>query len=268
MNFALSNPDHLRHFVSSLPEVSLLAVVIISVKLLHPFEQSEPQDTSALAGSLQMDWQEWEQARSEHLQRLNEAGALEKGTATHIEDEDVLRLSGKELDDYLDWYEGTWIEPDRGQSRGLGKRDNVFNLFPLDQANRSTQPLHAYRNHTRKERDSVSKMVRQVANAMTVGSTSKTSLASAASMVDDLSGTEYIQYRQSDELNARALAFHQATAQLAAIRLETLLLAVTQLEYRLVALQRTRAREEMMKPGPSTDDDSSLAASGSEDSVS
>lgn len=44
---------------------------------------------------------------------------LKRGEEIKITDADVMKMSGKQMDDYLDWYQRTWIDDRNPKSMSL-----------------------------------------------------------------------------------------------------------------------------------------------------
>jgi RNA polymerase I-specific transcription initiation factor RRN7 len=83
--------QHVRgHNVTAYPEIQLISLIVIATKLSHPFDdiprlpvsESDPTVTK-------INWTTWE---------LN------------VKDTDVWNMDGKKIDDYLDWYQRTWVD--------------------------------------------------------------------------------------------------------------------------------------------------------------
>jgi len=55
--------------------------------------------------ALQLDWAVWKDKMVEAKPK-----GLKKGTEIMVTEEEVLYMSGKELDDYLDWFQQIWID--------------------------------------------------------------------------------------------------------------------------------------------------------------
>ncbi len=99
--------SHKRGFVvSSYPEIQLICLVVIATKLGHPFDSIPriPEKASDSA-TVRINWSEWRRIMAESPPR-----GLKRGEEIYITDKDVMTLNAKKIDDYLDWYQRTWID--------------------------------------------------------------------------------------------------------------------------------------------------------------
>lgn len=87
-----------------------MSLIVIAVKLSQPFDNIArfPESTSD-PSLLRLDWQKWVD-----ITKDDEREGLARGTEVQIKDVDVLTMEGKDMDDYLDWFQRTWID-DRDQ---------------------------------------------------------------------------------------------------------------------------------------------------------
>lgn len=99
--------------VSGYPEVQLMSLITIATKLSHPFDDVErvPQSETDPT-TVKVDWAMWREIMAEAPTK-----GLKKGDEIKTTDEDVMKMSGKEMDDYLDWYQRTWIDDRNPKSK-------------------------------------------------------------------------------------------------------------------------------------------------------
>lgn len=112
------------------PEVRLMALVVITTKLLFPFDDIERTPLSAEdPPALSFDWSQWVRIQSEEGEtRLRFDRALDLSEA------DIMDLADDKLDDYLDWYQDN-IATEEIRERGKAGEDADFRrtllrLFP------------------------------------------------------------------------------------------------------------------------------------------
>jgi RNA polymerase I-specific transcription initiation factor RRN7 len=88
------------------PEIQLMSLIVVATKLSHPFDDivRYPEDDSDPT-IVKIDWSKWQDIMIE-----KSPAGLKRGEEIKVTDEDVLAMSGKKLDDYLDWYQRTWID--------------------------------------------------------------------------------------------------------------------------------------------------------------
>lgn len=98
----------------NIPEVQLISLLIITVKLIFPFDDItrhaySSQDPAAYS----VNWLSWK-----HAQETQETGdrtrKLGPDMAIQVREEDVFEMSKDQLDDYMDWYEKMFVQ-DKGE---------------------------------------------------------------------------------------------------------------------------------------------------------
>lgn len=98
-----------------LPEVQIMTLVIISTKLLFPFDDIKRYPESAREPATQaIDWQIWAQVQRHFHQRETSSGRIGKGNEILINEKDVFNMTPSQLDEYMDWYENSWLDLSKG----------------------------------------------------------------------------------------------------------------------------------------------------------
>lgn len=121
-----------RLAVRDVPEVKLAALVVVATKFLYPFDgiKRYPR-TNAESTSLVVDWRKWVGQRDEP-DYDNTTRNLSAEKALRVTETDIPYMNGKELDDYLAWYERNWADMREEES---GTNDTfqqaLYKLFPL-----------------------------------------------------------------------------------------------------------------------------------------
>jgi RNA polymerase I-specific transcription initiation factor RRN7 len=88
------------------PEVRLMTLIIIATKLSQPFDDiSRYPESESDPSTVQIDWTKWNQIMAEPP-----SSGLRRGEEVNVTDADVLGMSEKAIDDYLDWYQRDWID--------------------------------------------------------------------------------------------------------------------------------------------------------------
>ena len=243
IEFRFPDLDLGRQSPVHLPEISLLSLIVIAVKLLCPFE-APPQFVESLndPATLTINWLEWAQAQKEHKERLSDENHLPRGSEMQVTERDVLHMSDEQIDEYLDWYEKTFIDEERARVKKGAMAKQLLDMFPTGAARETPQESYHIQEYSEQERESLAKLIRQV----------HSSLGARFVMTRDQQGncdksqavgSCYRQYRHPTDLTAHARIFHQAVADAGAIRLETLVRAVRQMERRLLRWCEHQKRE-------------------------
>ena len=244
--------------VSGHPEMMLLSLIVIAVKLLYPFDDKERLAESLKDPTiLTFDWALWLEAREQQNSLLNGLEHLPRGSEINVTETDVMQMSGEQLDDYLDWYERTWVDDERAEQKPRGLAKPLLEMFPAGRQDGSTPRPYDYRHETEKRQQSRDQRMIQVMREVKVRNVVSDGQEERESTRGI--GSFYKRYRHIDELTLHAKAFHEATALLVGIKLETLLIAVLQTERKL-----TVWREEQLKAerGGGLKDDIALRTQG------
>ncbi|CAJ2514249.1 Uu.00g023680.m01.CDS01 [Anthostomella pinea] len=110
------------------PEVLLIALVVLSTKLLYPLDGIErPPIGYHDPRSTKVDWSQWQRVMADTP--VEERSNLTHGEEYKVTPNDVLSIDETKLDDFMDWFEKTWVgngdsktterirEPFQGQQR-------------------------------------------------------------------------------------------------------------------------------------------------------
>lgn len=97
------------------PDTQLVTLIVIATKLFFPFDKIRRQPESVNEPTTQvMDWTVWEQAQRHFENREAAAGHLEKGKELLTSENDVFSMTTTQMDEYLDWYENSWLISSKG----------------------------------------------------------------------------------------------------------------------------------------------------------
>lgn len=215
------------------PEIRLMALVVITTKLLFPFDDRKryarsPSDLSALS----MDWKLWAESQQHgdvsdyDLGRENFLSFEEAFTMTESKG---LDLAEDRLDQYLDWFEDN-IASEEVRERGRAGREAdfrraLFRMFP-------TRPTHGgprAEPDIRAHGSSSAAKLAQSQGALRP----KRIVADEAS--DDIprAGSAYPHYRSEEELSGTTKRFYEKASQLVGYSLHGMVRAVFFMERRL-----------------------------------
>ncbi|PQE21381.1 hypothetical protein CJF30_00008263 [Rutstroemia sp. NJR-2017a BBW] len=192
LGYDFSYPIHNRRLygTAGYPEFQLMSLVVIATKLSQPFDDVVRLPENDLDPSAtKIDWIKWRGIMTEHTDET-----LERGDELCVTDSDVLNMTGKQMDEWMNWYHRTWID-DRDQKMP----EQILELFPLE-----TQPERdSYESTT-----SPSERTRQIHQTMTV---QKPHRISEDDNTEDVvrPGEMYRRYRKVGELPDFARTFYE-----------------------------------------------------------
>lgn len=247
-SFGYAPPLNNRRTAISQPEAQLMALVIVAVKLIFPFDSDTvkryPRSLNE-AASQRVNWAAWVEARGkaqdEGAATEDETSSLRKGDEIHVQDTDVFNMSGAQLDQYMDWYQRTWAKVDKfGEQASVSKE--ILDMFPLN-------PLLNTDRARETEVDELEKLLSQ----RMIEVHSKTKMRRPISdkeaeqledTVVDRPGMHYARYRSVEELEISDVAksVHVAAAELACLSLRSLVRAVWQTERRITIWRKAKRR--------------------------
>ena len=267
VKFTFPTPDH-REKASSLPEITLVSLLVIATKLYHPFNNdAHPRHARSLndPAALAIDWSAWVTAQRAHTARLNSEGHLAQGSEIKVTEKDVMTMTGEQLDEYMDYYERTFVDETRAETKGRALPKELLDMFPTGRQDGSAPASSTYCDRSKKEEASHREKLAAVMGSLQIRPI--TSHEDGDSETEPMIGDYYKRYRKVEDLEEHAKLFHETVAEAIGIKLETLLVAVGQLERKLIKFQEARikagrAKDEVEGGGPNAsaeaDDDAAL----------
>ncbi|KAJ0422480.1 hypothetical protein BJY00DRAFT_77699 [Aspergillus carlsbadensis] len=204
-----------------MPELQLVTLVVIATKLLFPFDGLQRHPTSTQEPAAQaINWKAWAELQQSFNKRDAAAGRIGKGEEIFVIDTDVPTMNTKQLDEYMDWYESSWLDT----SKEPGPLDS---LFPLSSATRETRPGTSTEEDN--VEDAIDAMLKKTSNFLqsrpVIGDTD-----------EDIPrpGSHYARYRTKSELPHSARVFYKIAAKVTGVPLQTLLHCVNQAEVQIL----------------------------------
>lgn len=88
------------------PEIMLVSLIVIAVKLNHPFDDIvRIPERDSDPTTVKIDWNAWEGIMADNSWK-------ESKVVKHMDtmDTDILTMNEGSMDEYLDWYQRTWID--------------------------------------------------------------------------------------------------------------------------------------------------------------
>lgn len=247
ISFTFPTPTH-RQRTSSIPELALISLLVIATKLYHPFNSTKtPRHARSLAdpGALTINWPSWVQARQAHEARLNPKGNIARGSEINVTEADVMEMTGEQLDQYMDYYERTFIDPARVESKPHPAPHQLLEMFPTGRLDGSSPVPYSWAEYTEKEQSSISQALSDVVSGAVdirpvIRSTGEENDGDEEPV--NRIGSFYKRYRTVDELAGTARFFHEKVGDVVGVKLETLVVAVGQVERKLIAWREARVK--------------------------
>lgn len=235
-------PPASRQHISSLPEIRLVSLLVIAVKLYHPFD-SLPRYTKGLteSGVLTVDWDVWIRAQKEYDSHSTTKGSLGRGKEMAVTEDDVFTMSGKQLDEYLDWYEKTWIDEERA-SHALPQQ--LLDMFPTGRLGGPSPFTNDYSDGHLEAGTAIDQKLQAGQNSLRMRGVVSSDTEAATEEPVRRIGSFYKHYRSIDDLPPAGRAFYEAVARLAAISVATLVKVVFQTERKLHVWREQRVKRE------------------------
>lgn len=252
-----STPDKTQRHATTFPEAQFMSLVVVATKLLFPFDSQTvkryPQDPNDPT-TLRMDWAAWLNAKERFDQALEntiEPGSLKPGSEIHVTDKDVLNMSDKQLDQYLDWFQRSWInssssQAQQAQENALDKE--ILDMFPLHDVREPVKTQEQAQQNRAEEQERLNTRIHEVQG--TLLPRRAISLEEETERGIDVlrPGANYPRFLHVDELEEAdkvVSMFHQEAAQTACLSVKTLLRAVNKSEEKIERWLRERRRQEV-----------------------
>jgi RNA polymerase I-specific transcription initiation factor RRN7 len=222
-SFAFKYPEQKakKMRVTDFPDGQLAATIIISVKMLFPFDAIKryPRSGGEPAGAV-INWDVWVNARKSYIDQTRQDGRLGWQDAMQVTESDVLTMSDTKIDDYLDYFANTWTNTDpEDKDRDVDYRKAMLDLFPVlstQKSLRASIDIPALQ----------SQKVRKVMGSLITRRVVTEEQEEESGKRVHRPGTLYKRYRAEKDLEGHAKQFYQAVADLAGLSLKSTIRAV------------------------------------------
>jgi RNA polymerase I-specific transcription initiation factor RRN7 len=216
-----------------LPEVQLVVLLIISTKLIFPFDDDVKRYAASYSepATQTMDWSRWAYNQNwfEHLSMVQD-DKLDKETLIRVNDHDIFKMEPDQLDQYMDWYESSWLDSYRA-------KHPVADLFSPSRP----EPQAQSESESADPSEALERVIKSVMVAL------GPALVNSSEDADRYRpGSWYRRYRWESQLPETARKFYEIAADLASISLSTLVRAVSVTEWRIAKWLEDERREAYM----------------------
>ncbi|KAI2781132.1 hypothetical protein F4815DRAFT_492891 [Daldinia loculata] len=229
------------------PEVLLLALVVVSAKLLYPLDGVERLPRSHHdPRSMTIDWGKWQESMQNDT--VESSSTLLRGEEYQVTPEDALTMEKGKMDDFMDWFEKMWIGD--GEPRTAERVRE-----PFQGQKRLSQPSSLNEQLGNREREHIKGRYEALNSSMKI-------LEPVPVDPEDLNKKQSQDFcpvwRTPEELPDAAKVFYGKAANLSYIPLHTLVRGATQVERQLEVWCIQRAKERNKGKGKAvwTGDDS------------
>ena len=255
-----------RRQPTAFPESQIISLVVVATKLLFPFDSDKvkryPKDVRDPT-TLRINWASWLLAKA-NFDKATEAtidqSRLRPGSAIHVQDKDILDMTEQQLDQYLDWYQLTFIKTDDNtqnlqQQESPGIHKEILDMFPLQPVQERTKSREDDEQNRIMEEARVEERVREVQSSLKT----RRVISQEEEEKRDLDilrpGARYARFARVADLHRAAEVsgdgenaieiFHGEAASTACLSVKALLLAVNRTEEIIERWLVSRRREEV-----------------------
>lgn len=233
-----------RQTSSSFPEVQLLALLVVAVKLHHPFDGTDRHaSTLTDLGVMTIDWDVWCKNQKEFDARVTLGGKIGRGNEMKVRDRDVLNMTGDQMDEYLDWYERTWVKEGNQETRKGGLPTQLLDMFPIGRIDGSSAPVVDVQELVNGDQEALDAKLKAVQGSLKIrGILLKEKGGKSKERVRRI-GSFYKRFRKEKDFPPQAKTFYEAAANLIGISFHALLIAVLHTEQKLFNYRRRQLKE-------------------------
>ena len=236
-------PKYRQSYIA-LPEIQLIALLVVIVKLYHPFDNLERYVKSTTDGGfLAIDWDIWSHAHQVHDTATKSDRPFAPGSEINLTEHDVMTMSNVQADAYMDWYEKTWVEKDAKDTTTRSLPQELLDMFPTGRQDGS-MPLAPPTSEERrmKERETMTARLKTTLGSLKTRRIISGEEEGHRTDVGTRVGAHYTHYRRMEDLEGHAKVFHEVVARMVGIQVKTLLRAVFGMEMRLRRLREDQLR--------------------------
>jgi RNA polymerase I-specific transcription initiation factor RRN7 len=241
-DFMFTNSGERRRKAISYPEAQLMCLVVVATKLLFPFNSNavkrNPREASEPA-ILSIDWSAWVDGREGRSAAEKVNDSLQNGMEINVKDKDIFDMSSQQLDQYMDWYQRTWVKLDTADDE---VNKELLDMFPLKEiAGKSVDRGSALR-----EDEAAFELIKHMHANLKMNQIITDEQAEEIEGEVIRPGMQYQQFRDLENLSLSRVArlFYREAAELSCLSIDSLLRAVLQSERKITLWRRAKRRAE------------------------
>lgn len=254
-------PLQKRQPLSNMPELQLISMLVVAIKLYHPFDcfDRHPESLTEI-GYLTINWDVWMKEYQTFNIRLRGNKPFEAGSEINLNEHDALAMSDEQMDGYLEWYEKTWLDLEEKERTSYSLPQELLDMFPTGRPNGPVGSVpQSKQSEEDAEHDVLIQNILSTQRALkTRGVVSEGKEGKEGKQTKRVRriGSSYKRYRRVEDLPDHAKVFYEATAKMAGLSLPTLVLAVFKMERKLQNWREERSKQEAEKSA--TDESSDM----------
>lgn len=163
-------------------------------------------------------------------------------------------MTGEQLDEYMDYYERTFICTEHVESKTRGLPKELLDMFPIGRLHGSSPTHYTYQIQAENEHVAVEQRLETVMGGMKLRPVASEDSEEPVRRI----GSFYKRFRRVEDLEGYAKLLYEKVAEGVAVKVETLVLAVGQIERKLIMWREARVKgsleEEERSDGVDDDD--------------
>ncbi|KZF23440.1 hypothetical protein L228DRAFT_282169 [Xylona heveae TC161] len=219
-----------------LPEVQLISLLIMAVKLCQPLDSIPRYPQSQVEpATLLVDWATWAAASRDPNVSESAVHGTTKERQSEIKEEDVFKMTEYDIDDYLGWFEQTWVE--KGEHK---LPQQLLEMFPTDpSAKLADKPssTQSFNSPLSSREDGIKRIQETLACQQIVPGVSQNNV--------NRPGSYYKHFRRGEDMSSTAKRLFQAASDLIGVSIETLVKSVFALECKFQNWNHEEKRKEV-----------------------
>ena len=223
-----------------------MALLVIVVKLHHPFDNVVRYATTLTdPGLMTIDWDAWCKHQKEFDDRLTSGGKIGRGNEMKIMEREVLSMTGDQMDEYMDWFERTWVKEENQEPKKGGLPAQLLDMFPTGRLDGSSAPVIDLQDLANTDRELLDDKLKAGQGSLKFRRVVSTEKEGKSKVPVERIGSFYKRYRKEQDLPPQAKAFYDAAANLIGVSFSTLFIAVLQSEQKVLKYRREQLKDEM-----------------------
>lgn len=248
IDFSFPRPGS-RQKVLSWPELQIMALLVVAVKLYHPFDFLDRHpNTETDPGVLLINWEIWNESQSNYNTKIYPPSKLGRGNEMSVNEYDILNMSGEKIDEYLDWSEKTWVDETREPKKHeLPKQ--LLDMFPTGRLDGSSPVRINFGEEVKMQGLYLNEKRNNVQGHLQMREVIPEENEGGSKISSRRIGSFYKRYRSVGDLPQQAKPFYETAASLISTSLSVLVQAVFQTEGKIQVWREKQLKEETEESG-------------------